>query len=53
LVLVDAGVALLVEAEPEVDAVEEDPPASLLEELEESVEDEGVVEEDAPRLSFL
>jgi len=36
----------------EVDA-EEDPLESLLEELEESVEDDGVVEEDAPRLSFL
>ena len=38
---------------PEEEPPEEELPESLLLELEDSVEEDGVVEEDAPRLSFL
>jgi hypothetical protein len=52
-----AGVELVDPApdeEPlEEELPEEELPESLLLELEDSVEEDGVVEEDAPRLSFL
>jgi hypothetical protein len=41
------------EEPPEEELPEEELPESLLLELEDSVEEDGVVEEDAPRLSFL
>jgi hypothetical protein len=49
----EAGAELGVAVELEAAVPEEDPLESLLVELEESVEEDGVVEEDAPRLSFL